>query len=49
MQGWRDEAANTVFFRQTIANNGIPDKVGIDNSGANSTWLENILTADVCR
>ncbi|EEB82386.1 IS6 family transposase [Roseobacter sp. GAI101] len=37
----RDEAAATRFFRQTIVNNGWPDKVVIDKSGANKAGLDN--------
>ena len=38
----RDEAAATEFFRQTICNNGWPDRVVIDKSGANAAGLENM-------
>ena len=38
----RDEAAATAFFVRTISNNGFPDKVVIDKSGANLAGLENI-------
>ena len=38
----RDEAAATAFFKQAIDNNGVPDKVVIDKSGANNAGLENI-------
>ena len=38
----RDEAAATAFFQQAIENNGLPDKVVIDKSGANNAGLENI-------
>jgi len=36
----RDEAAATAFFKQTIENNGVPEKVVIDKSGANHAGLE---------
>jgi len=38
----RDEAAATAFFKKTIENNGVPEKVVIDKSGANHAGLENI-------
>ena len=38
----RDEAAATAFFHQSIENNGVPEKVVIDKSGANLAGLENI-------
>ncbi|GAW86402.1 putative transposase [Bathymodiolus platifrons methanotrophic gill symbiont] len=38
----RDEEAATVFFKQTINNNGFPDKVVMDKSGANYAGLANI-------
>ncbi len=38
----RDEAAAEVFFRQSVGNNGVPDKVVIDKSGANQARLLNI-------
>ena len=38
----RDETAATAFFKQTIENNGVPEKVVIDKSGANRAGLENI-------
>ena len=38
----RDEEAATRFFRTTIENNGWPDKVVIDQSGANYAGLMNI-------
>ena len=38
----RDEAAATAFFKQSIEKNGIPEKVVIDQSGANNAGLENI-------
>ena len=31
----RDEAAATAFFARKISNNGFPDRVVIDKSGAN--------------
>jgi transposase-like protein len=31
----RDEEAATAFFKQAINNNGFPDKVVMDKSGAN--------------
>jgi putative transposase len=38
----RDEAAATAFFKQAIENNGVPEKVVIDKSGANQAGLLNI-------
>jgi putative transposase len=38
----RDEAAATTFFARTIGNNGWPDRVVIDKSGANAAGLENM-------
>lgn len=38
----RDEAAATTFFTRMIRNNGWPDKVVIDKSGANNAGLENV-------
>lgn len=38
----RDEAAATAFFEQAINNNGFPNKVVMDKSGANYVGLENI-------
>jgi putative transposase len=38
----RDEEAATVFFKQTINSNGLPEKVVIDKSGFNYAGLENI-------
>lgn len=38
----RDEAAATAFFKQIIENNGVPEKVVIDKSGANHAGLENM-------
>ena len=38
----RDEAAATAFFKKTIDNNGVPEKVVIDKSGANNAGIENI-------
>ena len=38
----RDEEATTAFFKQTINNNGFPDKVVMDKSGANYAGLANI-------
>ena len=40
----RDEEAATRFFKQAIENNGIPEKVVIDKSGANYAGLMNINT-----
>ena len=37
-----DEAAATAFFAQKISNNGFPDRVVIDKSGANLVRLENM-------
>lgn len=38
----RNEAAATDFFARTIENNGWPDKVVIDKSGANLAVLQNM-------
>lgn len=38
----RDEAAATAFFKKAIDNNGVPEKVVIDKSGANNAGIENI-------
>jgi putative transposase len=38
----RDEEAATAFFKQAINNNGFPDKVVMDKSGANYAGLANI-------
>ncbi|GFO76478.1 transposase, IS6 family [Bathymodiolus platifrons methanotrophic gill symbiont] len=38
----RDEEAAAAFFKQTISNNGFPDKVVMDKSGANYAGLANI-------
>lgn len=38
----RDEAAATRFFARTIRNNGWPDRVVIDKSGANAAGLDNM-------
>jgi putative transposase len=38
----RDEAAASAFFARTIENNGWPEKVVIDKSGANLAGLQNI-------
>nr|WP_070165841.1 DDE-type integrase/transposase/recombinase [Agrobacterium vitis] len=38
----RNEAAATDFFAHTIENNGWPDKVVIDKSGANLAAMQNI-------
>jgi putative transposase len=38
----RDEAAASAFFARTIKNNGWPEKVVIDKSGANLAGLQNI-------
>jgi putative transposase len=40
----RDEEAATRFFKQSIENNGMPEKVVIDKSGANYVGLMNINT-----
>jgi putative transposase len=37
----RDEAAASAFFARTIENNGWPEKVVVDKSGANLTGLQN--------
>ena len=36
------EAAATAFFARAIGNNGFPDRVVIDKSGANLAGLENM-------
>ncbi|WP_221898407.1 DDE-type integrase/transposase/recombinase [Bathymodiolus japonicus methanotrophic gill symbiont] len=41
-RGVEDEEAATAFFKQTINNNGFPDKVVMDKSGANYAGLANI-------
>ena len=38
----RDEAAAEAFFKQAVGNNGIPEKVVIDKSGANHAGLLNL-------
>ena len=38
----RDEEAATTFFKQAINQNGLPDKVVMDKSGANYAGLANI-------
>ena len=38
----RDEAAAETFFKQAIGNNGVPEKVVIDKSGANQAGLLNV-------
>ncbi|OLP44955.1 hypothetical protein BJF95_05095 [Rhizobium oryziradicis] len=38
----RDEAAATDFFARAVENNGWPDKVVIDESGANLAGLQNM-------
>jgi len=38
----RDEAAASAFFARTIENNGWPEKVVIDKSGANLAGLQNV-------
>ena len=38
----RDEAAASAFFTRTIKNNGWPEKVVLDKSGANLAGLQNI-------
>ncbi len=38
----RDEAAAEAFFRQAVGNNGVPEKVLIDKSGANQAGLLNV-------
>ncbi len=38
----RDEAAATAFFTRAIGNNGLPDRVVIDKSGANLAGLQNM-------
>jgi putative transposase len=41
----RDEAAATAFFTRAIGNNGFPDRVVIDKSGANLAGLQNMNCA----
>jgi hypothetical protein len=43
----RDEDAATAFFKQAINNNGFPDKVVMDKSGANYAGLANIVFGKV--
>lgn len=38
----RDRAAVLRFFKQAVGSNGFPEKVNIDNSGANIAALERI-------
>ena len=38
----RDEAAAEAFFKQVAGNNGVPEKVVIDKSGANQAGLLNV-------
>jgi putative transposase len=38
----RDEAAATAFVTRVIGNNGFPDRVVIDKSGANLAGLQNM-------
>ena len=38
----RDEAATTSFFTRTLGNNGVPERVVIDKSGANLAGLKNM-------
>jgi putative transposase len=38
----RDEGAAEAFFNQAIGNNGVPEKVVIDKSGANQAGLLNV-------
>mgnify|MGYP006078703387 CR=1 FL=1 len=38
----RDEAGATAFFTRAIGNNGYPDRVAIDKSGANLAGLQNM-------
>ncbi len=38
----RDKAATTAFFTRAIGNNGFPDRVVIDKSGANLAGLQNM-------
>ena len=38
----RDEAAATAFFEKAIGSSGLPEKVTIDNSGANNAGLKAI-------
>ena len=49
----RDETAATEFFAQAIRNNGWPDRVVIDKSGANNAGLENmnmlLVLTGLCR
>ena len=38
----RDEAAAEAFFKQAVGNNGVPEKVVIDKSGANHAGMQNL-------
>ena len=38
----RDEAAAETFFKQAVSNNGVPEKVLIERSGANQADLLNV-------
>ena len=42
LSGRREEAAATSFFARAIGNNGFPDRVVIDKSGANLAGLQNM-------
>jgi transposase-like protein len=42
LSGHRDDAAATAFFTRVIDNNGFPDRVVIDKSGANLAGLQNM-------
>jgi transposase-like protein len=43
---FRDEDAATAFFKQAINNNGFPDKVVMDKSGANYAGLQLAYACD---
>jgi putative transposase len=43
----RDEEAATAFFKQAINNNGFPDKVVMDKSGANYASLATMI--EICQ
>ncbi|MEP3033249.1 MAG: DDE-type integrase/transposase/recombinase, partial [Pseudoruegeria sp.] len=38
----RDTAAARRFFKRAVATNGIPDRIAIDNSGANLAGLQSL-------
>ena len=44
----RDEAAATAFFKRTIENNSVPEKVVIDKSGTSLAGLESVNILLMC-